>query len=309
MIKQFNFYDIYGYLLPGVLLLGILWLPVGVLTRSWPDQDISKALFLAALAYIVGHLVQLVSNPLVPSTVPDEARRPRVRSEFLLDKSNTQFSADFKRRLAGQVTKLFGLSVAVDRDSDGNDEISRNRQAAFFQARSYLIAKKAANYAEQFEGLYAMMRGLGCSFCAGVAYYVGWCLAFHRGRICLSTPIAVLFAIAIIGTLISVWWAKSVEYVLWMRCQWLAVFLGIGFWANASHPSNSWPNAPAHTEAIFLASGAVALIAAAKCLSSYRSFADLFAKTVWRDFSACLSYQEVPAQTSDTSPEGASEES
>ena len=27
MIKQFNFYDIYGYLLPGTLLLALFWLP------------------------------------------------------------------------------------------------------------------------------------------------------------------------------------------------------------------------------------------------------------------------------------------
>ena len=62
MIKQFNFYDIYGYLLPGMLLVSLFWLPVGILTRSWPNQDVSNALFLAVGAYILGHVLQTIAN-------------------------------------------------------------------------------------------------------------------------------------------------------------------------------------------------------------------------------------------------------
>ena len=185
MTKQFNFYDFYGYLLPGMLLLGLFWLPVGVLTQTWPDQDLSKALFLAALAYIVGHLLQTVAISVVPSTAVDSAKRQRMPSDLLLDTNNSKFSEDVKERLSKQVKELFGLDLGVTQDWDGKNDISKNRQTAFFQARSYLIAKKAAQYAEQYQGLYAMMRGLGVSFLAGAMYLAGWGLSFHRNSFCL----------------------------------------------------------------------------------------------------------------------------
>jgi hypothetical protein len=35
MIEKFNFYDVYGYLIPGLVLIGLFLVPLGLLGR-WP---------------------------------------------------------------------------------------------------------------------------------------------------------------------------------------------------------------------------------------------------------------------------------
>jgi hypothetical protein len=304
VIKQFNFYDIYGYLLPGVLLVGMLWLPIGILTNWWPKQDLSEGAMLVALAYILGHLLRSVSSPLVPSKISDSESRQRNISEWLLDHSNAKFNGDFKVHLEEQVKCLFGLSIDVAQDGDGHGKISSDRQVAFFQARSYLVAKKAAAYAEQFEGMYSMMRGLGCALLAGAAYTAGWALSLHRSHMLLVVGCAVSTA-TLAGTLIRVWthlWPKeqagkhAVPAFLW-----LVSFLGAGFCIGVSRPAAFFIHAPAHPEVILWGSVLLILIAAAQCFSAYREFADHFAQTVWRDFSACLSYAEAaPSSKSDS---------
>jgi len=67
MIDRFNFYDIYGYLLPGTLLLGIFWFPFGLGTGSLPAKEVSTTLLLLALGYIAGHLLQTLASVVVSS--------------------------------------------------------------------------------------------------------------------------------------------------------------------------------------------------------------------------------------------------
>jgi biotin transporter BioY len=308
VIKQFNFYDIYGYLLPGMLLLGLFWLPFGVFTQTWPDEDISKALFLAALAYIVGHLLQIVANSVVPSKVTDSAERERYPSDMLLDQSNRRFSKQVKEKLSGQVKDLFGLALEITMDCDGKNDISKNRQTAFFQVRSYLTVKNHARYAEQFQGLYALMRGLACSFFAGAFYLIGWVLAFHRDNICFWATVLILFVIGIAGALVSSWaaWLRNKEKEAkkpgWKERFWLAPCLLLsllcsGFWVGAKQPGAFWSQAPTAGYTL-AASACFALIASAICLSAYRDYTFHFAKTVWLDFSAYRSFHEIPAPPS-----------
>jgi len=35
MIERFNFFDVYGYLLPGGLLMVLTWLPFGLISGRW----------------------------------------------------------------------------------------------------------------------------------------------------------------------------------------------------------------------------------------------------------------------------------
>jgi hypothetical protein len=64
---KFNFYDIYGFALPGFLLVAILWLPFGLIQKSWPDPELSSALIGVVLVYIAGHLLQTVARQVLPS--------------------------------------------------------------------------------------------------------------------------------------------------------------------------------------------------------------------------------------------------
>lgn len=301
MIKQFNFYDIYGYLLPGILLLGLFWLPIGVLTQTWPSQDISNAMFMVVLAYIVGHLLQTIAISVVPSTVADSNKRQRVPSDLILDQSHAKLGKDFKKRLSKQVRKLFVLNLEIAQDGDGEDEISRNRQSAFFQARSYLIAKKSAHYAEQFEGIYGMMRGLGCAFCAGAAYLVGWALSIHGGGAQAWKWISILVCAAIAFALIFAIAAFFHEPVKKKADRIVAAFLLLAL-VGSGYLTGCWrfqPPAsfPSYAEFVLWGAAFLTLFAAVRCFSAYRAFALIFAETVWRDFSAYLSALESPEQS------------
>jgi len=307
VIKQFNFYDIYGYFIPGMLLVGVFWLPFGMLTQSWPAQDLSNALFLAVLSYILGHIVQTIAPSLIPSTVLDEKKQRRFYSDIYLDYSNnSKFGVEFKEKLAAQVSEMFGLNLDVAQDvvqdEKGKSAISTNRQTAFFQARFFLVAKKAAHYAEQNEGLYAMMRGLACSFCAGALYLAGWGLSFHYDQLCLRWTLAILLAIGVGGALVSSCIALLPNKDARKAVVLLALFLILallcsGFWIGAEQPGKFWSLTPAHADRILWASACLAIIAATRCLSFYKYYTDLFAQTVWRDFSAYLSFQQAPTST------------
>ena len=299
MIKQFNFYDIYGYLLPGTLLLALFWLPFGIMSNTWPNQDLSKTVFLAVAAYILGHLIQSIANSMVPSKLMDEKMQLRFPSELYLDKTSSKFSDDFKARLRDQVGDFLKLDLRVEADGSGKDETSKTRQAAFFQARTYLLSKKSAHYVEQFEGLYALMRGLFCSFLAGAFYLAGWGLSFHRDHYSVWTVIGILLAAAVLGAL---WFSflahkrsadanKAKEAVQRLAACLALTILCAGFWAGGGQPDEFWQCLPAVAEIIIWSVFCLALVAASRCFAFYKYYADLFAQTVWRDFSAYRSFE------------------
>jgi hypothetical protein len=57
--------------------------------------------------------------------------------------------------------------------------ISKSRKDAFFQARSALLKQKGPWYWEQFEGLYALMRGTCCASVFSVFYLGAWALVWE----------------------------------------------------------------------------------------------------------------------------------
>lgn len=59
MIERFNFYDVYGYLIPGVLLGAVLWIPHALVQGLYVPSDLTTALAAVAFAYIAGLLIAL----------------------------------------------------------------------------------------------------------------------------------------------------------------------------------------------------------------------------------------------------------
>jgi len=301
MIDRFNFYDIYGYLLPGTLLLGLFWLPFGLATESLPTKEISATLLLLALAYIAGHVLQTVAAVVVPSTVRDASGEVRARSSILLDAANSRFSATFKGDLSKKVKAAFNiLEILGDKPGD-----LANRDAAFFEARAYLIRNKAANYVEQFEGLYAMMRGLGCAFFIGFAYLAGWGFSFHWELCGLGFAIWSVLAASIIGALIAasvtcgVAAHPAAEKEQRKRQQkrertasnWLAFCIlltacGLGYFLG------TWKPAPGRIEFFLWVIVPLTLIAGMRCMQAYWLYAQNFAETVWRDFAGSYGKQD-----------------
>jgi hypothetical protein len=317
-------------------------MPIGIITLIWPNPDIAKALFFIVFAYIIGHILTVISSPLVSQMVFDSSNKLRMRADLFLDKNDKVFSNTFKERLAKQVSELFGLNLYVSQDSDGENDISKDRQAAFLQARSFLIAKKTAsavNYAEQIEGLFVMMRGLGCAFFAGALYLVGWGVScdlknsdLHINHNYIYVIRNIFFIVIIFALIISsvayylesrkkkagpflewckkkagpfIEWRKKKDDPLFARFlfRWclIVALIGsgfiVGYW-HLQHPV--FPKLP-YFEHIIWFGALLSLIVAVKCFSSYRRFSNMFAQTVWRDFSAYYSFQENTTRPSTTS--------
>jgi hypothetical protein len=170
LIAKFNFYDVYGYFLPGLLLLSLIWLPFGIIYGRWPSGELFSALLAIPLAYIAGQILQTFAARVFPSTSSDG----RFPSDVVLDETDATFSSQFKTSLASRIKEAFDLDVG----GSESKENSRLRRDALFLCRSALIKAKTALYCEQFQGMYSLMRGLTLAFLLGAFHIAGWCLVF-----------------------------------------------------------------------------------------------------------------------------------
>ena len=288
MIERFNFYDVYGYLLPGLVLIAIIWLPFGIIQHTWPTAELASAIIALALAYVAGHLVQTVATNAIPSEVADPTGRRRFPHDLFLDKENQRFSTSFKEKLAQRVQAAFGLELAVDRQAD--EEISRTRQDAFLECRSFLIRKEAATYAEQFEGLYAMMRGLGVVFALGSLYLGGWAASIKKydclrvsAVVVLWLSVAILLATAVIRMMRGSRDPNRARMDRITLGAWAMGALAVGYLCG-------WDRVNEVRAVMTLVGVALLCVfAALRFFVSYRFFAEKFADTVWRDFAATVS--------------------
>jgi hypothetical protein len=193
MVEKFNFYDIYGYLIPGLVLIGLAWIPMGLLWGQWPKPEIGSAILLLLLAYILGHLIQGLSYDILPSTMTDSEGHERYPSNVLLDATDKSLDQETKKRIRSLSAKHFDIHLDA-RDAD------LRRAAVFFQARSALLkqkGEKGAAYWEQFEGLYAMARNTSLAMGMGAFYMFGWALAL-AGHFDRFYTLESLFALALV---------------------------------------------------------------------------------------------------------------
>ncbi len=288
MIEKFNFYDIYGYFLPGAAFLAVLWLPYGLLKQSWPSNSWSSAIIGIALAYVAGHLIQSVATfAIPPSNVKSETGQIRNFSEIYLDPKDPKDAVlpePFRDKIQALIAAQFGLDLQVSRK--GDDAIDKLRNNAFLAARQMLIQGKAVSYAEQFQGMYALMRGLASSFAVGFSYWLGWATAVCRNSHFVDTAVLIAAAsfLALINlSLISPRISKpamkrNVErgYAIALLFAFLAIGYVLGFRSTVTRSQS--------TVLAFLS--ITGLIASLRLYGAYRFFAAQFASTVWRDYLA-----------------------
>ena len=303
MIEKFNFYDIYGYFLPGLALLGVLWLPFGLVKRIWPANDWGSALIVLALAYILGHLMQYIALSVIPShDVKGSRGKGRYPSETVLDPGNPELSAEVQTKLASAVKAEFGLDLHTD---DGSGDHDRVRNNAFLLARQRLIREKAASYAEQFQGMYALTRGLIAALTVAAVYFAGWAFSVVRGRysFLVAFVLMVLAMLVIVNSGCALLREKDAR---------------VGTDAERKRIREENQNRKANLELAYTVSlltlfclggyllglrqdlrlddcmllaifAVVAILGCLRCYGQYRYFAVRFATTVWRDF---LAYSE-----------------
>lgn len=172
MIERFNFYDLYGYLIPGIVLVIIAFVPLPIIGRdlSSPTGEASVVIAAVVIAYLFGYFMQSMATNAIPSSFHGQ-----FPSTWLLDRSNDTISPPVKQRIAANARKLFDLDLGIDRDAD--EALAKIRNDAFMLSRTIVNPKESISYAEQFQGLYSMMRGLAIDFGFGFFYMVGWALA------------------------------------------------------------------------------------------------------------------------------------
>lgn len=282
MIEKFNFYDVYGYFLPGAAFLAILWIPYGVVSHRWPSSNWTGAVLVAVLAYILGHLVQSIATNAIPSW----GTNGRFPSEIFLDSDNKELPDICKTNIQDLMKKQFGLELEVNKVGDAT--IDKVRQNAFRLARQILIQGKAVSYAEQFQGMYALTRGLVSVFALAFTYWLGFAAqAGLRGGVLLGVSIVVLAVSLLAMANLSLALLRFRPRPLIKQRIELAyavllvtAFLSLGYLLGGHYPVTPRQGA-------FLAFlSAWALIACLRAYGAYQFFAGQFASTVWRDYLA-----------------------
>jgi hypothetical protein len=219
----------------------------------------------------------------------------RYPSDYFLDPTDPELPKAVKDKVAELVKTQFGLNLEVDKSGDqpaqgSNTTIDKVRNNAFLLARQVLIQGKAISYAEQFQGMYSVTRGLFAVFGLAFTYWLGWFLSAERNRWVVRSAIIVLaaavFALIIISFINKKISEKKIpdkyKHGFEVGYAWcLAImFLAAGYIAGVRYQV-TWSNG---TLLVFLA--VCALLGSFRFKGAYDYFAGRFASTVWRDFLA-----------------------
>jgi hypothetical protein len=175
VIERLNFYDVYGYLLPGVGLLAIVWLPFWIVTGYKLPAELSSALAVVFVGYVAGHAISRVSMLAFPHGHV-EGKRRRFPSDVYLDESDQSIAPDIKKEIISAIAKRFSIQTQDEPDHDAAD-VDQRRRNAFMLCRRALLQHRVGSYAEQFEGLYALMRGWLVVAWLSATYNIGWAIA------------------------------------------------------------------------------------------------------------------------------------
>lgn len=293
MIEKFNFYDVYGYFLPGAAVLLLLWLPIGLAHHKWPSGDWTSAILGAALAYVAGVLLQTFAGKLLPPVVgtagTGDDKHVRYPSERLLDPFQPhspwppQLSDVVRKQVADAIEQKLGIektNLALDGIPDRKADFMRNE--AFFLARHYLILKKGTGYTEQFEGMYALTSALAAALALATAYYCGWALnVFASGSAAFTAILTVTIGLVVAVNATALLfltkkWFLILQWIIAAGILLAAVGMGygLGHHYEVSHG----------LAAAFALCAIAALLACLRCYGFYREFIEYFAITIWRGF-------------------------
>ena len=148
MIDRFNFYDVYGYLLPGLALVALLGLPGVTIAGKLPSSELVSALAAVAAAYVIGQLAHAFARAFFERERPFAAKL-------------AELSVPAKARLERRLAEACGRPIAI------------TDKSVFDICRRVLQDQKRGQVADQFQGMYALTRGLCLAFLAAAAYYAG----------------------------------------------------------------------------------------------------------------------------------------
>jgi hypothetical protein len=287
LIERLNFYDIFGYLLPGSLLLGLLCLPRVLIQQKFPSASLVVSAAFLLSAYLLGFLIQGIASVVVPSEVSYQNKFPnRFPSDWLLEEN--QMSEALQTRITKivherwQIALRCGLSAADDEKT----RIARNN--AFALVRTAVRSERERSYGEQFQGLYTLMRGTSFSCGAGAIFLLGWALGIllqFRYWVYVIPVLEWIIGLALL-TCICLTARQAFRFLKkkdakmgnWILLGILLAALLCGSvllsFYTLQNPSNV---------RLLLAVVGILFVASFRFHLAYKDFAILFAKTVWED--------------------------
>ena len=280
MIEKFNFYDVYGYFIPGIVLVAMFYGPF-LLTAWQPMPTLTEftAVVLAVIvSYLIGYFMQSMATNAISSKF--NGVHPSTR---MLNPSDSTFTPEFKLALQAQARSLFGLDVDVSKTGDQLTDAARTD--AFFLARALNNSRGSGAYSEQFQGLYSMMRGLVVSFGLGCAYMIGWGASYWHHP-CIIPIALVILTISLAATLGLAIYRFKEGLRSNSRCstdRWSLVAFAALLFACGTLIAQS-QIIDFRADLIYWTGFVVLLAACFRFYVAYEFFSNEFAKAVWTGF-------------------------
>jgi hypothetical protein len=282
VLEKFNFYDIYGYFIPGAVLLVLLYAPFTL--TGWqptvPLGEFSTVVLAVIVSYLIGYFMQSMATNAVPSKF--DGLYPSVR---LLNPSDHTFATKLKETISVRCLSRFGIDPEISKEARSHPEVESARNTAFRLARAATNARRSGTYSEQYQGLYSMMRGLAITFAFGCLYMIGWSVSLwhYHGTPVIAFWLEVLSLAATLG--LAIWrYAQGFESGarkaadVWGLVAVAGLALGAGAFVGQTEIFDL------RADLIFWASVVVFLAAALRFYVSYELFSNEFAKAVWTGF-------------------------
>jgi hypothetical protein len=302
VIDRLNFYDIYGHLLPGTLLLVLFAFPPVLIDGAWIGPlpgGILAILGVLALAagYLAGTVLQVFASEAVPSKLrripnTDAAGHDHATfvvdsaglapSDLVLDYPKDGFSEDLRGRLEAVVLGRFGLDISTNPATEVGR--SQRRRDAVQLCRAALVNSGSARYTEQFQALYSLARACAVALLSAIAFTFGFAGAAEGIRQAQAHALSwagywdVLLGLLALG------------YTLWhlRRCKlgsiltWLLAVLILGV-VVAWEMTSEIRGAPRAGLGLALVCLPYALLAV-RFLRAYEAYSRYFVATVFRDY-------------------------
>ena len=156
MFDKFNFYDLLGYLLPGaVVVLVLYWFGHGILALPVPalPTDLGGSFLFIGLSYIVG---QVLVQGIASSFEDRQNRKDGGRlSERLLSASNSTFTPGLKARIEQCAKDTFQVVYGTVNGSEGI-----SGKELFDLCYALVVQKGLAAHTEIFLAISGLLRGL-----------------------------------------------------------------------------------------------------------------------------------------------------
>jgi hypothetical protein len=316
MSERFNFYDVYGYLIPGFALLALFYLPVGIASHKVPDVGFADALGGLLVAYILGHILYGVTALAFPSGRRVSRGEFRQPSDDLLDDALHPERARLNVDIRAKIKDWFAVDLGQNLPER---ELREVRERAFRLCRDRLVIEGKGTYAEQFQGMYAMMRGISGASVLAAYYLLGWLISIDI-RLGVPGPVLdlpMVLALAGLGvaaldlclnrpkksailpssgetaiptnpkTPVQRTGKKMDRLLKWARKHWPVAFFWLLVGAATSAGVLAGVDKPLSGQASMVAGLAAGVVFLSfRCYTTFQHFASTFADTVYRNFLA-----------------------